>query len=118
MTGIEILAKEPIYELWNGAFYIAIGLLVMSVVIGVIMIIKLGCADGLVLIFVCICVSCIIFTSIGMLTQQPTERYKYKVTIDDSVNFNEFSEKYEIVDQEGKIYTIQEREYGVEHGND
>ena len=35
---------------------------------------------------------------------------KYKVTIDDSVSMNEFLDKYEILDQEGKIYTVKERE--------
>ena len=34
----------------------------------------------------------------------------YKVTIDDSVSMNEFLDKYEILDQEGKIYTVKERE--------
>ena len=33
----------------------------------------------------------------------------YKVTINESVNFNEFIEKYEILGQEGKIYTVKER---------
>ena len=33
-----------------------------------------------------------------------------KVTIDDSVSMNEFLNKYEILDQEGKIYTVKERE--------
>ncbi len=36
--------------------------------------------------------------------------YHYKVTIDDSVSMNEFLDKYEILDQEGKIYTVKERE--------
>ena len=35
---------------------------------------------------------------------------EYKVTIDDSVSMNEFIDKYEILDQEGKIYTVKERE--------
>jgi uncharacterized membrane-anchored protein len=30
----------------------------------------------------------------------------YKVTIADSVNFNEFKNRYNIIDQDGKIYTI------------
>lgn len=33
----------------------------------------------------------------------------YEVTIDDSVNLNEFYDKYEIVGQNGKIFTIQEK---------
>lgn len=36
--------------------------------------------------------------------------YEYKVLIEDSVPLNEFNEKYEIVDQEGQIYTVIERE--------
>jgi hypothetical protein len=35
---------------------------------------------------------------------------EYKVTISDEVSMNEFLEKYEIIDQEGKIYTVRERE--------
>jgi membrane protein YdbS with pleckstrin-like domain len=35
---------------------------------------------------------------------------EYKVTIDDSVSMNEFLDKYEVLDQEGKIYTVKERE--------
>ena len=34
---------------------------------------------------------------------------QYKATISEEVNFVEFNEKYEIIDQEGKIYTIIER---------
>lgn len=35
---------------------------------------------------------------------------EYKVTISDEVSMNEFLEKYEIISQEGKIYTVRERE--------
>lgn len=34
----------------------------------------------------------------------------YKFTINDSVLMNEFLDKYEILDQDGKIYTIREKE--------
>ena len=33
----------------------------------------------------------------------------YKVTISDEVSMNEFMDKYEILNQDGKIYTIKER---------
>lgn len=36
--------------------------------------------------------------------------YKYQVVIDDSVSLTEFMEKYEILDQEGLIYTVKEKE--------
>ena len=35
---------------------------------------------------------------------------QYKVTIDETVSMVEFMDKYEIIDQEGKIYTVRERE--------
>jgi hypothetical protein len=35
---------------------------------------------------------------------------EYNVTISDEVSMNEFLDKYEILDQEGKIYTVKERE--------
>lgn len=34
----------------------------------------------------------------------------YRITIDDTVLFNEFNQKYEIIDQEGSIYTVKERD--------
>ena len=48
---------------------------------------------------------------IGIKTEIPMkyETY-YKVTISDEVPLNEFLERYEIVDQEGRIYTIRELE--------
>ena len=37
----------------------------------------------------------------------------YKVKLDEStINYEEFFEQYEIIDQEGKIYTIKERDNG------
>lgn len=36
--------------------------------------------------------------------------YYYECLIDDSVSFNEFYEKYDVVKVEGKIYTITERD--------
>ena len=42
--------------------------------------------------------------------EKPTGKYTYKVTISDEVNFVEFNNKYEIIDQDGLIYTIKEKE--------
>ena len=37
------------------------------------------------------------------------EYKEYKVTIDNEVSFKEFNERYEIINQEGEIYTIIEK---------
>lgn len=49
--------------------------------------------------------------SIHGFTHLPENKYqtRYSVTLDDSVNFNEFTSKYEVVKQEGLIYTIVEK---------
>lgn len=35
---------------------------------------------------------------------------RYQITVDDSVSFNEFMKRYEIINQNGKIYTVIEKE--------
>lgn len=39
----------------------------------------------------------------------PTSAY-YQVMLDDSVSYSEFTEHYEVIKQEGKIFTIQEKD--------
>ena len=52
-----------------------------------------------------------IVMSIYEFTHLPENKYqtRYEVTISDEVNFNEFNSKYEIVEQNGLIYTIVEK---------
>lgn len=40
-------------------------------------------------------------------------RERYEVIIDDSIDFSEFNEKYKAIEIRGKIYTIEERNYGT-----
>lgn len=39
---------------------------------------------------------------------------RFKVTIDDTVPYNAFTERFEVVSQEGEIYTIRYRDGGTE----
>ena len=38
-----------------------------------------------------------------------TGRYQYEVTVDDSVSFTELYEKYDIVEQRGEIWVIEDK---------
>lgn len=49
------------------------------------------------------------FLLLFFLAVDTTEVTEYKVTIDDSVKYVEFTEKYEVIDQEGEIYTVREK---------
>ena len=51
-----------------------------------------------------------IFSCAEGIYSMSTKEYTYKVTISDKVNFVEFNNKYEIIDQDGLIYTIKEKE--------
>lgn len=61
-------------------------------------------------------VLCIVMSFTLCILMNTTDLFKeyshveYQVTIDNSVSMNEFLDKYEILDQEGKIYTVKERE--------
>ena len=42
-----------------------------------------------------------------------SEYIQYKVTISDDVNFVEFTERYEVIEQDDKIYTIREKDKNI-----
>lgn len=53
----------------------------------------------------------IILFGVGVCTFAPREMTpRYQVIIDDGVGFNDFVNKYKIIDQDGLIYTVEERE--------
>lgn len=45
----------------------------------------------------------------GCLIPEYKYETRYQVTVDNSVSMNEFQDKYEIIEVEGKIYTVRER---------
>ena len=115
MNGIEILSTTEVVTaaacnttaVWIGI----IATIVVMVIIGAI--IAWHECDGMyifVFLLFGLVLSGITAVMIGSTTSYPTAyETHYKVTIDDNVSMNEFNEKYEIVSQEGKIYTIRER---------
>lgn len=57
-----------------------------------------------------ICVALAIIFSVMALTTRENFTY-YEVLIDDEVSMTEFTQRYEIVKQEGQIFKIKEREF-------
>ena len=116
MTGVEILATQEVATAftfnWVGCFVwfgVSIGLfLVVGAIAGIV--------HDDVSIFGAMVIAGIIFgvglgMVIGFFDGTPTEyETQYKVTISDEVSMNKFLEKYEIIDQECKIYTVRERD--------
>ena len=111
MNGVEILSSETIYNTILPEWCIGVGLgcACIFLILMVVFVVN-ECGIGVILSFIAIIVS-IVVAGLGNVTNTNSVHYiEYKVTIDDSVLMNEFLDKYEILDQEGKIYTVKERE--------
>ncbi len=111
MVGVEILAAKEVVVAyaWDWQVY-CITITIASVVLAIIafftlyrdlMSILIGLVTGLV-------VGAVIGTLPASLATPSEYETQYKVTISDEVLMNEFIAKYEIISQEGKIYTVRE----------
>ena len=111
MSGVEILSSEAIYNTILPEGCIALGFFLgMAFVVAA----MFTFADGHNILG-CICSVMIIVSIIvaflgGIKSKTDISYIEYKVTIDDSVSITEFMDKYEILDQDGKIYIVKERE--------
>lgn len=116
MTGVEILAVKEVVAAtafcWP-AFWIALGVfLIGMIVLGLYLNHTEHAGTGFVIfcIIIGLIAGAIVGAMGGSLLAKPTDyENEYKVTIDDTVSMNEFLEQYEIIDQEGKIYTVREK---------
>ncbi len=68
---------------------------------------KYGCDSWKEFAILVICV--VLFIICGCLVPEDKYETHYQVTVDNSVSMNEFQNKYEIIEVEGKIYTVRER---------
>lgn len=115
MSGVEILSTtEFVAESTFNVSLAGLSWLVMIIVCGIfgyfledkdkVGAVMLGCVVGAILgIFV--------FGGIAACTTEVVAyETHYKVVVSDEVSMNEFLDKYKILDQEGNIYTVKERE--------
>lgn len=116
MTGVEILTSVQVAvefaHNWT-AFWTTFG-----VVFGILTIIGIGewmfndCNWGAIPVFAILglFVGSFFGTASGEIFGNPTAyETQYKVTISDEVSMVDFYEHYEIIDQEGKIFTVREK---------
>ena len=114
MTGIEILSQMNVATEFTCNWWLAttvwVALIIFGTAIGF-----CGAEDDKTewLVFGMIIGAIFGFFMFGItlsVTEKPTVyETQYKVTIDSSVPMTEFYEHYEVIDQEGKIFTVRER---------
>lgn len=109
MTGVEILTTGEGATGFEPHFPTLVLVIIFCAVSGIVLGSKtkeygVGASMGL---FVGVVVGFLLSVVVGFvkLEYYPT----YKVTISDEVSMNEFMDKYEILNQDGKIYTVKER---------
>ena len=114
MPGVEILNTTIHYKevLPTWVIIVIIAIIVIPAVASLIGEIKdndLLSTIGRISLIFGLCVALLMDTKIRQTTNQ-IDYIGHEVLINDSVSLTEFLDKYEILDQEGKIYTVKERE--------
>lgn len=115
MNGVEILNQTNVCcEKGSfGIFWLALGLGLFAGLVLAILEWRDGFIASGILDIVIGLVCGIFFGIIGYVgtidTTDELSHVEYKVIVSDEVSFTDFMEKYEIVDQEGQIYTVKER---------
>lgn len=116
MEGIEVLDKIEITTLQNWVIYgflISLGITILFAIIMKLLEYDDSIASIIVTLIDIIAMVATIFFMI-MIPAAPkkyTGIYKYVISVDDDVNFNEFYNKYDIIGKEkySNIYTVKER---------
>jgi hypothetical protein len=109
MTGVEILATQEIATAFGFCWAGFICLTIVGLFFGAYLYLGYESIPASLFIFVFALAGAFFvgFKADGIPTEYEPQ---YKVTISDEVSMNDFLEKYEIIDQEGKIYTVRERD--------
>lgn len=108
MEGVTVLNSYDVSSWTNMTAILCFCFIVLGVVCGLLTLftIEYDHLPGYFLAGVVICG--IIAFSVGLFGSKITTTY-YEITIDETVNFVEFIDRYNITEQAGKIYTITEK---------
>ena len=113
IEGIDVLNKTELMTspLW-GLIFLVVGCLLL--IIGIVLLANgsnYNCGPMFIFgFFACVISVCLIIPALGNTNTAPTGRYCYEVTIDDSVSFLDLQEKYDVIEQNGKIWTLEDKE--------
>lgn len=117
IDGITVLSQNEIMDITTWTLVITIiGIIISAISFLIFIFFNQKIIQN---IFGTSCICGIILYIVGLFcmsfVESGTGKYTYKVTISDEVNFVEFNDKYEIIDQDGLIYTIKEKENNNEN---
>lgn len=107
LEGITVLNTFVISSAIGTGTFVLMGL--ACIVIG--FLVGLAVWDGEVApaIIQSILTAAIVLGIAGYINKDATDTVRYEVTISEEVNFTDFTKRYEIIEQRGDIYVIEER---------
>ena len=109
MNGVIILNSYESLTNFNSILLMSIlcAWFLAVAIVALFALLKYGCDSWKEFAILVICV--VLFIICGCLVPEDKYETHYQVTVDNSVSMNEFQNKYEIIEVEGKIYTVRER---------
>lgn len=110
MNGVQVLSERTVNI--SGTLGLGIFVIILAIICLVVVIISYIEAEPSSSI--CI-IGVIVFGFFGMdliCNNNPQHYTEYKVTINDNITYKEFTDKFNIISQEGRIYTVKLKESG------
>lgn len=113
IEGIKVLSQSPIFDYDYAYGYIAIGAIVGAIAVGLLIgaftqDLNFAILGSLFGVFMGGIVGTLITDANVVKTD--TGRYQYKVLIEDGVEMKEFYERYNVIEQDGEIWIIEDKE--------
>ena len=110
---MEIINQSPIMEM--NPLYLSLSLkLLVAIIIGFIATCILIVCGGDISVMITggftILSAIALFVVIGVSPKVPTDRNKYEVKLDETIDINEFYDKYEVIERRGDIWVLQDKE--------
>ena len=111
INGMEILADTPVTKLGDIFWVIFILGGIVSIVFSVITAVQERSTLDFFICFACFFMLTILIAfPVGISNEQPTGEYVYDVIFHENVDMNEVYDKYDILNKNGKIFTIKEKQ--------
>lgn len=88
---------------------ILIGLLI-AFICSIMVIASVKYQDFCAIVGIILLVACGITAFIGAIFEKPSGRYRYECLIDDTVPYTEIYDKYDVVEQRGSIWVLEDKE--------
>lgn len=116
LEGITVLSQKDIVTL--GKFHLAVYCIVFSLMFIIIITDSIKNKFGNIKSILCDVIYGVIASALTAfiplmilkdINTVQTGKYEYTVTVDDSVSFTEFTDKYTIIEQNGDVFVIKEK---------